>query len=193
MVKTDHSPLTTHHSPLTTHSDMEVEVSPPALGEAATHLPWLSPCAAALVALTRASTAGSVGGASPIPAVCCSCSARRDGHGTGWRVECGCLAARTGAVDAAAQLLEQPAAGFIDWTRPDLGRFGRPVWLTPIWPSRSPTKSPLLSGPSLDGWAVGSPGLVGRGCGRAGQALACLHQEPPRQVAAAQQRLWGLD
>src|SRR4051812_28384230 len=37
--------------------DMEVAVSPSALGDAAVHLPWLSPCAASLVALTGAPAA----------------------------------------------------------------------------------------------------------------------------------------
>jgi len=47
----------TSRSSFTLHHFTEVAVRTPGLGEAATQLPWLSPCAASLVALARAPSA----------------------------------------------------------------------------------------------------------------------------------------
>jgi two-component system, NtrC family, sensor kinase len=48
-----------YHSPITTHQiEGAIEVRVPALGEAATQLPWLCPCAASLLALARSPAGG---------------------------------------------------------------------------------------------------------------------------------------
>src|SRR5436305_1204698 len=90
-------------------SDMEVEVNTPALGDAAIHLPWLSPCAASLVALTRAPTATLWSEVRADPG--CVLLMLRHGAAPGATAVADWLR-EPAVLDAAAHHLEQPPAGF---------------------------------------------------------------------------------
>ncbi len=172
-----------------THEDMEVAVSPPALSDTAIHLPWLSPCAASLVALTGPPTAARWSKVRTDPGAVLLLL-RQD------ETAAASIVAQLHAptlLDAAAHLLDSSEVGYVDWARPELLPIRRASLafahlaehianhLQRCCPERAWMAGLLAPLGWLAACAVDPP-----------RTLACLC-ESPRSITAAQQRLWGLD
>src|SRR5947209_6283494 len=88
------------------------------LAEAASQLPWLSPCAASLVALARAPTAAVWDEVRFDPGCVLLLLRHAPTDGPSWSPLS--LLQNTAALDAAVQHLEQRDLGFMYWDRPAL-------------------------------------------------------------------------
>lgn len=99
--------------------DRRCEVRTAALGEAVTRLPWLSPCASSLVALTRPADGGSWEQVRQDPG-CVLLLVRQAGSALAspvlsfWTA----LLHQPAVLEGALPFLELPASGFVDWNQP---------------------------------------------------------------------------
>lgn len=180
-----------------TLSDMEVAVSPPALGESANHLPWLSPCAATLVALTRVPTAALWSEVRTDPG--CVLLLLRQGNTaapppTGISSVAAWLR-EPELLEDAARLLDQATAGFVDWTRAELWPVRQASLVYAHLASQIASRNERCCPDRA--WMAGLLAPLGWLAACAvdpAPVLACLREPlPPGRMGPTQQRLWGLD
>jgi signal transduction histidine kinase len=171
-------------------------VNPPALGEAATQLPWLSPCAAALVTLARSPTTAAWSEVRLDPGCVLllvrEAAVTRSASGLSFFPS---LLRHEAVLEAALRHLHQPAAGFVDWNRPAV----RPVYqagLTFARLARALAERTGACDPE-NAWVAGllAPlGWLAVAAVDPEQVAACLDEpDLAGQAGLIQQRLWGLD
>jgi signal transduction histidine kinase len=171
-----------------------------ALGTALHHLPWLSPCAASLVALARPPSSATWAAVRSDPgAVLLVARATPSGfspHGPPFPAH---HLEDPAVCESALRLLAGadagPAAGFVDWTRPEL----QPVYQAAVSTAHL---AAYLAGRTRRGdperaWATGllAPlGWLAVCAADPARAVACLHDPAlKKHPFETQKRHWGLD
>lgn len=164
----------------------------PALAAAATHLPWLSPCAASLVRLARAWTPSAWGEVRHDPG--CVLLLLRQTH-PAIHVSLLETPRKTAVLEGALRFLARPGPGFVDWSEPSL----RPIYRACFQQARLAEGIAQRSGccGAEQAWVAGllaGLGWLAIAAVAPGEAAACLDDPSFRDnPVRGQRQRWGLD
>jgi two-component system NtrC family sensor kinase len=168
-------------------------VKAPALGEAATHLPWLAPGAASLVALGRLSAAEAWLEVRSDPGALLLVVR----HGPAAAAKCffPALLHEPAILEAAARLVELPGHGFVDWQQPAV----RPVYEAAV-AYASLARDFAVRGGRCDpdqAWVAGLLAPLGWlavcAVDPVGAAACLADPEMPHDPGRVQRQRWGFD